>query len=268
MTTVLTPAQINYVVVELLHHKADINTKPELGLFRGLRLRSEKQQTDTQTKVALLNLILLGQAGQNNSLNGFSHEFYKVMSIRLGYGSTKEFLIFKQSEDEQKQALEILGAILDSLRSEKKMLENDSEVVDLDKYKDLPYDLEKATTTTDASKAGAGYNSYANRNVSTAVGGTTDWEKKRKEEEAEKARQEKLRFTPYLIKRAGDLPASQTLLAMKKKVIELASGEYNPAPLPEIEEKKVQSAEADVDDTEPTTKTASPPPPPAAYMGE
>ena len=148
------------------------------------------------------------------------------------------------------------------------MLENDSEVVDLDKYKDLPYDLEKATTTTDASKAGAGYNSYANRNVSTAVGGTTDWEKKRKEEEAEKARQEKLRFTPYLIKRAGDLPASQTLLAMKKKVIELASGEYNPAPLPEIEEKKVQSAEADVDDTEPTTKTASPPPPPAAYMGE
>jgi hypothetical protein len=268
MTTELVPAQINYAVVELLHKNADINTKPELGLFRGLRLRTEKQQTtEAQTKIGLLNLILLGQTGQNNTLNGFSHDFYKVMSIRLGYGTTKEFLIFKQSEDEQKQAVEILGAILESLRLDKKMLENDSEIVDLDKYKDLPYDLEKATATTNTTHMGVGgvYNNYGNRNVSTAG---TDWEKKRKEEEAEKARQEKLRYTPYLIKRVGDLPTSQTIQAMKKKVMDLVPGEYKAAPLPIVKEKTTQADGTDADaDDKFTTKTA-PPPPPTVYQGE
>jgi hypothetical protein len=251
----VSPTQIDYVVVELFIKDGTINTKPELGLFRGLRLRTEKKPDDT-SKIGFLNLILLGQVGQNNTLNGFSHDFYKVMSIRLGYGVTKEYMIFKSTEDDQKLALEILGAILDTLREEKKMLENDSEIVDLDKYKNLPYDLEKATTTTNTAGAGVGYNNYSNRNVGST---TTDWEKKRKEEEAEKARQEVLRYTPYMVKRVSQLPDSALLKSMKEKVAAISAKTYKAPELPEIKECVTTTTE----DTK-----ALPPPPPAVYQGE
>lgn len=253
-----TPTQINFVVVELFNKEGNINTKPELGLFRGLRLRTEKKLMDeggVKSKLGLLNLILLGQAGQNNTLNGFSHDFYKVMSIRLGYGMTKEFMIFKSTDEDQKLALEILSAILDTLREEKKMLDNDSEIIDLDKYKDLPYDIGKETATTNTAGVGVGTTNYGSRNVSTT---TTDWEKKRKEEEAEKARQEVLRYTPYMVKRVSALPDSEILKAMKAKIQQIAAKTYKPAELPEIKEVETKTE----------TASAAPPPPPAVYTGE
>jgi hypothetical protein len=164
-------------------------------------------------------------------------------------------MVFKSSDEDQTLALEILGAVLDTLREEKKMLENDSEIVDLDKYKNLPYDLEKPATAIAGAAVSAGYN---NRNIGYST--NTDWEKKRKEEEAEKARQEELRYTPYMVKRVSGLPNSESLKLMKAKVAEISAKTYKAPELPVI--KEVASADTS------RSETKVLPPPPAIYHGE
>jgi hypothetical protein len=216
--------EVKHVVVEIVKKDVVVNAKPEIGLFRGIRVRSEKVGDTVRD---LLTLIMVSDAGKKNEISGFSTCWYKILSIRLKYGTKKELIVFKTSDEDQKNAYDILKGALDALRSEKKMLDNDPEIIDIDKYTDVPYDM--------LNKPLPGYT----RNVSTAPVNNTnsDYETKRKKDEAEKAEQEAKRYSPFLIKRKGDLPSLETLSGMKKSVLAIAAKKYKEPDLPVIEEK-------------------------------
>lgn len=216
--------EVKHVVVEIVKKDVVVNTKPEIGLFRGIRVRSEKVGDAVRD---LLTLIMISDAGKKNEISGFSTCWYKILSIRLKYGTKKELIVFKTSEEDQKNAYDILKGALDALRSEKKMLDNDPEIIDIDKYTDVPYDV--------VNKPLPGYT----KNVGTAPvnNASFDYEAKRKKDEAEKAEQEAKRYSPFLIKRKGDLPSLETLSSMKKNVLAIAAKKYKEPELPEIEEK-------------------------------
>jgi hypothetical protein len=218
--------EIKHVVVEIVKKDATVNAKPEIGLFRGIRVRSEKVGDTVRD---LLTLIMISDAGKKNEISGFSTCWYKILSIRLKYGTKKELIVFKTSEEDQKNAYDVLNGALATIRAEKKMLDNDPEIIDIDKYTDVPYDV------LNRPGSATGYN----RNVVTTPANTStfDYEAKRKKDEAEKAAQEEKRYSPFLIKRQGDLPSLETLSSMKKNVLAIAAKKYKEPDLPEIEEK-------------------------------
>jgi hypothetical protein len=216
--------EIKHIVVEIVKKDVTANAKPEIGLFRGIRIRSEKVGDAVRD---LLTLIMISDAGKKNEISGFSTCWYKILSIRLKYGTKKELIVFKTSEEDQKNAFDILKGALATIRAEKKMLDNDPEIIDIDKYTDVPYDV--------LNRPAAGYT----KNVGTAPVTTAgfDYEAKRKKDEAEKAEQEAKRYSPFLIKRQGELPSLETLSGMKKNVLAIAAKKYKEPDLPVIEEK-------------------------------
>lgn len=216
--------EIKYVALEIVRKDATGNCRPDLGLFRGVRIRSDQAGTEGSN---LITFFLTSEPGKKDEITAYSNIFYNILSMTIKYGGTKELVVWKSSEEDQKLAVEVIDSILKTLVLEKKMLANDPDIIDLDKYTDLPYHLKEAKTT-----AGVG-NTY-NRNVSST---NTDWEERQKKEKEEKDRQEKMRYTPYLVKRVGELPTQASLNAIKKKVADLATGQYKPAPLPVVDEK-------------------------------
>jgi hypothetical protein len=149
--------------------------------------------------------------------------------MTINYGLTKELVVWKSTPEDQKLALEIVDGVLRTLVIEKKMLMNDPEIVDIDKFVDLPYNLREAATTT---------NTVYTKNVgTTTVYNNAEYEARKKKEEEEKARQEKMRYTPFIFKRSGGLPSEEALKSIKKNVVGLSTGEYKPPELPTINEK-------------------------------
>jgi hypothetical protein len=218
--------EIKFVAFEVLRKDATGNAKAELGLFRGIRMRSD--QTNTEAK-NLITFFLISEPGKKNEITAFSNTFYNILSMTIKYGTTKELVVWKCTAEDQALALEVADGVLKTLVLEKKMLPNDPDIIDLDKYVDLPYNLKEAKTT---NPVGVG-NAY-NRNVGHT---TDDWEVRQKKEKEEKERQEKLRYTPYMVKRVGDLPPQAALNSIKKKVLEIATGEYKSKPIPILSEK-------------------------------
>jgi len=189
-------------------------------------------------------LLLLGDKEKETDLTALNMEVYNVLSLQLMYGDTTELIVLKNNQADQEKAMELLRKALKELQDEKRMVDNDPEIVDITTFKEVPKEFfikkeEKKVTTTHSYNGGAygwdGYN-YNHNN-------TTDWEKTRKEREEKKKKEEKMRWTPTLIKRDGKLPEMKFLNAMKKKVAMIAAGDYefeleDPDPEGASEDKK------------------------------
>lgn len=208
--------KLKFVGLELMKKNAKSTDSPEVGLFRGLRTRVEKDIT--------LSLFLLGEEGKDDAIRGLNTEVFNIMTIVMGYDQSREMIVLKNNEADQKEGAEILDVIIEKLKEDKLMLESDPDIVDTSKYSSIPEDFFGA-----AKKP-------VNNNYNTGGGtGTPAWKKKQEEEKKEKERQDKLRWTPYMLKRKNEKPAIKDLNTIKKKVVMLANGEYKPE-LPETVE--------------------------------
>jgi len=222
----------------MLRTDANKSSKPDVGLFRGLRERSEGEGKAAK----VIKMILLGTKDKENDLKALNLDLFNVLSLKMLYGDTKELIVFKSSKTDQDQAMELLESALKEFQTEARMVDNDPEIIDVKTFEDVPKEFfspqKVAAGRTNLSGAG-GFGIY-----SSGCGYQDDTckekEAKRKEE---KERQDKMRLTPTNIKRKGELPSLKILNSMKKKVAAIAVGEYeekliDPDPKDTFEEKK------------------------------
>lgn len=220
MTTGNKAQRMKYLGVEILRKDATKTSTPEIGLFRGLRERSDGEGAAVKT----IKMILIGTKDRENDLKALNLAIFNVLSIKMLYGDTKELIVLKNNEADQKKAIELLEAALDEFKGEGRMVSNDPEIIDVATFEDVPKEFfvaqeNKAATVVAGSNSGLG-GVYNTNNFQT-----DDWKKKEDERKKEKDRQEQMRWTPTIIKRIDDLPTLKLLNTMKKKVIALATDE-------------------------------------------
>jgi TfoX/Sxy family transcriptional regulator of competence genes len=228
--------KLKYVGIELMRKDAKSTDTPETGLFRGVRTRSEEGKT--------LSLILTGLKDKPNDIRALNTEVFNVMTLMFVYGDNKEMVVFRNDETDQKQAQELLTGIVEQLKSDELMLKNDPEIVDLEKFEDVPGEFfapkKKGTTGTTST--------YRAPGTSATAGSQTEWQKTQAAKKKEEEQQEVQRWTPFMLSRGKkDKPLLKDLNIIKKKVQSLAAGDYerelpDPAPVEKEKEKKTQVA--------------------------
>ena len=222
--------KLKYVGLELMKKNAKSTDTPEVGLFRGLRSRVEGDVT--------LSLVLLGDEGNPDSIRGLNVDVFNVMTILLKYGETREMIVFKNTEADQKEAGEMIDAIVEKLKTDNLMLDSDPDIVDSAKYVEIDADFFGVKPKKTGVVGGTG---------TTHTPVNNDWKKKQEAEKKEKERQEKLRWTPFSMARKSDKPMIKDLNLIKKKVVALSTGEYDgqlphlAGDPPEEEDKKTQT---------------------------
>jgi hypothetical protein len=242
---VMSKARIKYVSVEALKKDATRASTPESGLFKGLKIRAEKKDQDTE----IIKFIVLGKSDKKNDLEAFNLDLYNVMSIRMRYGETKELVVFKANDVDQEKAVDTLEGLVKELEADKRMVENDPEIIDIDTYTDLPAEFgdtrtgnKKSIDVSGATGTAGTTNIHGRHYPGYGVGGAcgyddSKWKEKQKKKDEEKKRQDAMRQTPTLIKRKGAKPQLKALNVMKKKVMSILAGEYE-VDLPDLEEKE------------------------------
>ena len=241
--------RLKYLGVELLRKDASKSSRPEIGLFRGLKERSDGEGEDKK----VIRLILIGEKDKENDLKALNLAVINVLSLKMMYGDTKELVVFKANDVDQAKALELLSVALEEFQKEKRMVDNDPEIVDITTFDDVPEEFfspaeKKKTTTATSNTPGYSY----------GVGGggyggayqPGDWQKKEDERKKKKLEEEKMRWTPTLIGRKGDLPGLKALNAIKKKIQQQAAGEFehtlldpDPDDTTDVDEKKIYASQ-------------------------
>jgi len=238
---------LKYLGIELLQKNATKSSVPKVGLFRGIKVRSNKIKGETK----ILKLILTGFEGKENDLTGYNADMYNVLSLKMMHGDTKELIVFKATEADQTVAMEMLNTALDEFKEEKRMVDNDSEIVDIKTFKDVPAEFRDGTTQSKTTNVGTAHKTSSYGGIyNHGSYNSEEWKKKEEERKKEKERQEKLRWTPTLIKRESDLPTLKVLNAMRKKVNAIAKGEYK------VELEDPDKSEKEGSKTEAKTATA------------
>lgn len=213
---------LDYVAIEVITKNATKDNDPSMGLFRGIRSRALKEGADEKSKLTYWYL-LTDMTTDERAMKGFSLDAFNILSTRVRYNNSEEVSVFKATDEDQKLAFDFLSDIVKAMEKENRMVDNDTEIINMNTYKNVPDSLSKKTTKTNTSgvdnkpKNWGGYPSY-----NTGQTSGTDWEAKRKEKE----RQEKLRQTPTVIKRKNKLPSEKMLEKMREKVLEIAAGTY------------------------------------------
>lgn len=225
MTKELT--DLRYVAVEMLERDATKDSKPAQGLFRGILSRSlEKGEKERE----LIYMFLLSDpSGDKHKVKGFDASSFNVMTIFLQAGDSQELVAFKADDQDQKLAFEFLAAIVTTLQSENRMVDNDADLIDIDTYKDIPKELlekEKdskpvGNTAPANSAGGTGFRNneyWRNDYYRTPVESHADRQKRLEKEK-------KMRETPAVIKRKSELPTIKQLNKMKKMIAQIAKGD-------------------------------------------
>ena len=234
-----TTKRLKYLGVEMLRADATKSSKPEVGLFRGLRTRTDGEGKDAK----ILRMIILGTKDKENDIRALNLDVFNVLSLKMSYGDTKELIVFKANGSDQKKGMQLLEIALAEFQKEKRMIDNDPEIIDVKTFGDVP----KEFFSSEEKKSGVNYNyggmygGNGNCNFQTTDTGKEQEEKRKKK----KVLEDKMRQTPTLIKRKSikELPTLKVLNAMKKKVVAIASGDYehklvDPDPKDTFEDEK------------------------------
>jgi hypothetical protein len=220
--------RLKYLGIEMLKKDASKSATPEVGLFRGLRERSDDSGTEAKT----IRLILLGTKDKENDLKALNLAVFNVLSMKMLYGDTKELIVFKANDADQTAAMELLEASLKEFQEEKRMVDNDPEIVDISTFDDVPQEFFSPKKETKSTTQSYGYgNTYGGMGTGGANGTyqNDDWKAKQAERDKQKEKEEKMRWTPFLIKRKTEIPQLKILNSIKKKVLALAAGVYEEA---------------------------------------
>jgi len=216
-----TAKRLKYLGVEMLRIDATKSSTPEVGLFRGLRTRTDGEGTTAK----ILRLIVLGTKDKENSISALNLDVFNVLSLKMLYGDTKELIVFKANVVDQKKAMELLELALEEFQKEDRMVDNDPEIVDVKTFDDVP----KEFFSQGEKKAGAG-KTYEYNNLYDSKCGhiNTNWQEKEAARKIQLAKEDKLRQTPTLIRRSKteELPPLRVMNGLKKKIAAIAAGEY------------------------------------------
>ena len=151
---------------------------------------------------------------------------------------------------DQVKAIDMLGIVLEEFQKEKRMIDNDPEIIDVKTFTEVPEEFfSKEKDKTNNAAANTGVYNYGNMYNSNNCGyQSNDWQEKEAKRKKQKALEDKLRQIPTLIKRKDVqlLPELKILNRMKRKIAAIASGDYefkliDPDPKDTFEDEKKSS---------------------------
>lgn len=241
---------VKYVHLEIIEKGATRASDPEAGLFRGMKTRSETKADAEKPEVS--QFIMIGEQGKPNDLKTYNLDAYNIMTLQTKYNDTKELIIFKASGEDQGKALEMLGGLMEDLRKEKRMIDNDPEIVDSAKYKEVPVDLMSGKPLPGATKTFTPENFHSQSRCGFQH--NDDWQKKADERKRLEELESKMRWTPTMIKRKGECPGLKDLNLLRKKVAAIAAGDHE-YELPKIKREKGEKKETPVSGAKATGKS-------------
>lgn len=214
--------RVKFAHVEILRTGAGRQAEPLEGLFLGLKTRTDV----VKNKNVASKFIMLGNKEKKNDLRTLNLDSYNILSLTMKYAGTKELIVFKADDIDQTKAIETLAGLVEELRKDKRMARSDPELVDIETYNEVPGDLAKSTGAK-TTLVGDNYDyTGANTGFGRCGYNNENWKVKQEARKKEEERQDKLRWTPTTIKREGEKPALKMLNLMKKKISQIASGDY------------------------------------------
>lgn len=228
---------IEFCYVEILHKRATDKAIPKIGLFVGIRNRSEKATVQGESSTRRVKYISLRDLKEDTTYQLLNVVDYNVMTVIVGFKEKRLFTVFKADDVDQELAMGMLAEVVKTMRTEERMIDSDPELIDAGSYINIPKELlEMAEKIREANKP----TTKTDTTTHTAGTSLTDYEKRQRAERLEKERQDALRQIPMLIERKSDKPATKDITQMKKAIIAIAAGELVPEvpPIPEVEEKK------------------------------
>ncbi|HLD89604.1 MAG TPA: hypothetical protein VI911_01050 [Patescibacteria group bacterium] len=207
-----------YVLVEMVNkdkaRNREVKTAKDIekGLFEGIMVHL---YPNNSTRV----YVVLSTAPNKTVL--LDTEFYNVLSIEAYEGTTREYLFWRDTEEDQKAAFSELSDLLNVLINSGKTIPG-FDVVDLTCYTDLPKHfmaettnnttkVHSSTNVSNVSSTPAYSNTVYNKGTVVSVSGTK---------------------TPTFFTRKSKPPHWKTLEQIKSKLKDLAGGKKLDIPIP------------------------------------
>ncbi len=196
---------IKYVAVEMINKDDRDASAVIAGLFKGVKIRKNETTAADETFFMVHD--------EKDSTFVLNNEFHNVISIEILSEADKAMTYFMMTEEDQITAASMLSNIIKDLAKKKMVLENDSTMVDISKFKDVPENILKGNST--ATKAGA-HKAGASTYSSTKIGTNTPYTPV-----APYVRKES---TPHLWKRRSRKPTKEALMTLALKVSAIETG--------------------------------------------
>jgi len=186
----------HYVIIETVAENGKA-ASIERGLFKGLNSVGDGTFLWIKTSDS-------GKVSKSCNLS-----YYNILSIETYDGTTRCFTFFRKGKKEQKKGLVAITEIYDILK-EKILLKDDDYMLDTDKYRDIPKNLEvgsKGIIGRGIRPAAAATNLYGNSSYTAPV-------YQRKDPE------------PTAFKRRSKKPTEDSLATLNGKLDLITKGEY------------------------------------------
>ncbi len=208
---------LKYVIIELIENdqKKAVSESIKVGLLKGIKPHKQKGNESD------VIMILEDKDGVLNLLN---LNMYNILSLQKSDGITKISNYFRANDDDQSMAFDIVAKIMTGMHEAGRTDKNDSNLIDLTTYSDLPDDF--ASTKVD-DKASAKSESPIYNNPSPLGQSNAGVGRKVVAPVVPKVE-------PKYFKRGSKKPTEEALIEMEKRIKDIASGKLK-VELPSIE---------------------------------
>jgi len=208
-TTIQQQCKIKYIYVEMIFNKEN-KYDVVAGLFKGIVKKKDEV------------FILLH--GVKNATIILNTNFYNIMSVEILEKDYKNMTYLTSEDNDQKMAFQLLGESNEMLLKHNFGLKNDTKIIDIEKYKDVPSNYmdgksinkditksdESGTKTSTFSSSGNDYKPKSSSNATIYRRHQTKDEK-----------------TPAIISRAeSKKPTKSDLELMRERIEQIKKGTY------------------------------------------
>lgn len=209
-----------YVIIELIENdqKKAVSESIKVGLLKGIKPHKQKENKSD---------VIMVLEDKDGVLNLLNLNMYNILSLQTSDGTTKISNYFRANKEDQSMAFDIVAKIMTDMHEAKRTDKNDSNLIDLTTYSDLPDDF--ANTKVDDKTSDKSVSPVYNKPTvpaRSAIGGNKG--NRRVVAPVEP------KVEPKYFKRGSKKPTEEALKEMEKRIKDIASGNLK-VELPSIE---------------------------------
>jgi DNA polymerase III alpha subunit len=221
-----------YVIIELIENdqKKAVSESIKVGLLKGIKPHKQKESKSD---------VIIVLEDKDGVLNLLNLNMYNILSLQTSDGTTKISNYFRANKEDQSMAFDIVAKIMTDMHEAKRTDKNDSNLIDLTTYSDLPDDF--ASTKVDDKTSNKSVSPVYNKSTvpaRSAIGGN-----RRVVAPVEP------KVEPKFFRRGSKKPTEEALKEMEKRIKDIASGKLK-VELPSIEGDDEETVILDNDDDE------------------
>ena len=223
---------LKYVIIELIENdqKKAVSESIKAGLLKGIKPHKQKGNKSD---------VIIVLEDKDGVLNLLNLNMYNILSLQKSDGITKISNYFMSNEEDQSMAFDIIAKIMTDMHEAERTDKNDSNLIDLTTYSDLPDDF--ASTKIEDKTSTKNTSPVHNKPIAPARS-TIGNDRKVVAPVVPKVE-------PKFFRRGSKKPTEEALREMEKRIKDIASGKLK-VELPSIEGDDEETVILDDDDNE------------------